>query len=404
LRTTYVKTDGATTGGDDFHPVKFYSEFDQGDAQFGQYYGLWVTAFADACADGSGNVFGGKFDLHIDADANIDNIMANSTFVDINGGVVDEHIYGQYINVDIEDSDCKMNCFGQLIQMDDDSSGGAGVDGTCYGTRWAMGDNVDFAWQIYTDSPKVEVTPAGEGYWDGTVNNGAADYAEYFESTDGSVIPIGNTVVLENGKIRQSESGETPIGIIRPHDGCAMVGNSSWAKWQEKYLTDDYGAKIMESFTKTKWSVEITSEEYHARGKDETGGSMGGIVTDERVEGSKEVLYIQGDELPEGKEVGDVKEAAVEDVYSREHKYHSDRIPEALTAPDDAEVIEMERQRQKLNPDYDPDREYESREERDEWHIVGLLGQIPITKGQPTGSSWIKMKDISNTVEMWFVK
>ena len=49
-------------------------------------------------------------------------------------------------------------------------------------------------------------------------------------------------------------------------------------------------------------------------------------------------------------------------------------------------------------------KEYKSREERDEWHIVGLLGQIPITKGQPVASNWIKMKDVSDTVEMYFVK
>jgi hypothetical protein len=45
-----------------------------------------------------------------------------------------------------------------------------------------------------------------------------------------------------------------------------------------------------------------------------------------------------------------------------------------------------------------------SREERSEWNIVGIMGQVPITKGQPTGSSWVKMKDISNTVELWLVK
>ena len=66
-------------------------------------------------------------------------------------------------------------------------------------------------------------------------------------------------------------------------------------------------------------------------------------------------------------------------------------------------MIEVGSQRQKLNPDYDESKKYEPREERDEWHIVGLLGQIPVTKGQPTGS-WIKMKDVSDTVEMYFVK
>ena len=119
--------------------------------------------------------------------------------------------------------------------------------------------------------------------------------------------------------------------------------------------------------------------------------------------GSKEVLYEEGDELPEGKEIGDVKVAAVADTYFREHKYHSDRIPEGITVPDDAETMTPVNQRKKRNPDFDESLEYEPRKDRDEWCLVGLLGQIPITKGQPTGN-WIKMKDVSDTVEMYFVK
>ena len=59
---------------------------------------------------------------------------------------------------------------------------------------------------------------------------------------------------------------------------------------------------------------------------------------------------------------------------------------------------------EKKNPDYDESKTYSPREERDEWCLVGLLGQIPITKGQPVASNWIKMKDVSDTVEMYFVK
>ena len=60
--------------------------------------------------------------------------------------------------------------------------------------------------------------------------------------------------------------------------------------------------------------------------------------------------------------------------------------------------------RRKLNPKYTSSLTYVSREDRDEWNIVGLLGQIPVTKGQPTGSQWVKMRDISDTVELWYVK
>ena len=61
-------------------------------------------------------------------------------------------------------------------------------------------------------------------------------------------------------------------------------------------------------------------------------------------------------------------------------------------------------QRRKLNPDYDPDIEYIPREERPEWDCVGLMGKLRIRKGQPTGSRWIKMRDISDFVEEWLVR
>jgi len=62
--------------------------------------------------------------------------------------------------------------------------------------------------------------------------------------------------------------------------------------------------------------------------------------------------------------------------------------------------------KRKPNPSYSSSLSgsYTSREDRAEWVVVGLLGQIPMTKGQPTGSSWSKMNDVSNTVEMYFVK
>ena len=189
----------------------------------------------------------------------------------------------------------------------------------------------------------VRFSQDGNGWWDGAADNGAADYAEYFE-TNGEVIPIGNTVVLEDGKIRQAEDGETPLGVVRPHDGVALVGNSAWSKWDSKYMKDDYGKKIWEEYSRTDW-------------------------TDEE---------------------GDV------------HWYPTEEIPDDVTVPDDAVV--STHIRKKLNPDFDDSVEYIPREDRDEWHIVGLLGQIPMTKGQPVADNWIKMKDVSDTVEMWFVK
>jgi hypothetical protein len=55
-------------------------------------------------------------------------------------------------------------------------------------------------------------------------------------------------------------------------------------------------------------------------------------------------------------------------------------------------------QRPKLNP------EYVSREQRPEWNCVGLLGQLYLRKGQPVAPTWVKIKDISDEIELWLVK
>ena len=72
------------------------------------------------------------------------------------------------------------------------------------------------------------------------------------------------------------------------------------------------------------------------------------------------------------------------------------------TIDDDGNTVIQ--QRRKLNPAYDPDVEYVSREQRPEWDCVGLMGKLRIRKGQVTGSRWIKMRDISDSVEEWLVR
>jgi len=89
--------------------------------------------------------------------------------------------------------------------------------------------------------------------------------------------------------------------------------------------------------------------------------------------------------------------------------YESDNIPSDVTVPDDAETNTHDEngvkfQRRALNPDFDASRAYEPREERDEWVIVGLIGQVQILDGQPTNDRWIKMRDISDTVEEWYIR
>jgi len=177
---------------------------------------------------------------------------------------------------------------------------------------------------VTTSSLDTEFNLRGDGnaYADGSWNGGGADYAEYFEWSDGNTTAEdrrGISVVLDGDKIREAVAGEDPIGVISGNP--SVVGDADIDRWKGKYLRDDFGTYIQEDY-------EVEDED-------------GNTVT---------------------------------------------------------------QQRRKLNPDYNPDQEYISREDRPEWDCVGLMGKLRIRKGQVTGARWIKMRDISDSVEEWLVR
>ena len=207
------------------------------------------------------------------------------------------------------------------------------------------------------NSADTEFVMSGQGDMnaDGTFNANGADYAEFFETNDGNAIAVGKTVVLDGNKVRASTSSDdaaTVIGVVRPKvDGInsMMIGNTAWNSWTNKYMHDDYGRFVMEDYTVTEWVVKT-----------------------------------------------------YEDGTQKTESYDTDKIPSDVTVPSDAVV--KTQQRKKLNSDYDKSKEYKPRSERDEWVIIGMLGQIQVEKGQKTGTNWIKMRDISETVEEWLVR
>jgi hypothetical protein len=197
----------------------------------------------------------------------------------------------------------------------------------------------------------------GNAFADGTWSNNGADYAEFFESANGQALTLGATVVLDGNKVREAteqDPASAVIGVVRPKEpskASMVIGNTAWNKWANKYLTDDFDRYIMEDHDVVEWTDE------------------------------------------EGKQ----------------HSYESHRIPEGITVPADATIKTHDDkgnkfQHYKLNPAWDKDAEYVNRENRPEWNIVGLLGQVKILKGQPVGDRWIKMRDVSDTVEEWFIR
>ena len=206
---------------------------------------------------------------------------------------------------------------------------------------------------------EFKFTGAGEATADGSFTGSGADYQEYFESTDGTQIEVGLAVVLDGENVRAYNSGtdttDDIIGITRPeadNKNSAVKGNTAWNRWTDKYLTDDWGVYLRED--NVVWSY----------------------VDDE---GNEQAVY-------EWMELA--KDAA-------------------WTPPEGA--VSSTQSERKLNPAYNgpldkPDPSYVPRSERDEWNLIGLLGQIQVKAGEATNPRWKKMKDISVDVELWYVR
>ena len=385
----------------------------QGSGVFGNVSGAYNEAIARNCSDGSGSVYGTySYGLATTNQYDIDNIWASkSNCLLESGGAIDANVYGGEHLIDCDNAAIAGTMYATrtAIDVDGGSIGGymyghiidinttvnpsgdvRGLNITMAGAGMdATGDLFFLCHDGVNDDVVAQITAvAGVATFDSGDFSGAPDYAEYFESKDGKPIDIGKTVKLDGDKIVACSDGDTPIGVVRPKASSAVVANAKRLGYQGKYLKSEYDEIIMEDYKLLEWQIEISYDDYKAGLKeDSTGGSQGGKIEDRN----------------KNKE-GDTKSALENQIYIREYSFHKDRVPKNITVPDDAKELTPNHQRKKLNPDYDSSKEYKSRPERDEWCLVGLLGQIPITKGQPVASNWIKMKDVSDTVEMYFVK
>ena len=492
FNNSHAITDGASNGSDNSYGAYNYMAFNDAGSFFGELNGGTFQAVSGQTSGGEGvMVKGAHIHAEMAGNTDVNSVYGGFVLADVDAGEVDSNITGLYVSVDLESGvGGTFGNYGVQTSIDADT------DMASYGYYYEGYSNQDLHWQSYSHtvgSIVSRIWDSGQIDAEGTINaSQSLDYAEYFESKDGNVIASGTTVKLDGDKIVACESGDTPIGVIRPKSSETILGGAQLFHWKDKHEKDAYGGIVMEDFTKTKWLVEIDEAEYLKRrdqkeqkwyskvegseavpAKDaveavEAQDAVYETVTkqrqkvvvsevEEEVSSTEIVLedgkYVQKTttetitkevETPQyeevtlydedGEEIGThqvqimedyeeeqlVSEAVIEVVgiaaveavdavpntYFREHKYYSDRIPDGLTVPDDAEIINISDKRPKLNSSYDASKEesYKSREERDEWHIVGLLGQIPITKGQPMADNWIKMSDVSDTVEMYFVK
>ena len=177
---------------------------------------------------------------------------------------------------------------------------------------------------------------------------------EWKDGNSSSEDRIGHSVVLDGNKIRKatdSDSASNIIGVISGNP--SVVGDSDGETWNGQYLKDDFNRYIYKDSEMYTWTGTKT---------------------------------IGGNEEPQ------------------EIVYYKDSLPSDVTVPKDAVTTKCKVK--VLNPDYDASKKdsYETRESRKEWSYVGLMGKLRMLKGQPTGDRWIKMRDVSDTVEEWLVR
>lgn len=168
-----------------------------------------------------------------------------------------------------------------------------------------------------TPSNAFRVTFGGKAYGLSSYSSSGADYAEYFEWSDGNPNDEdrrGRIVTLDGEKIRFATADDTYIlGVISANP--CVEGDVFSDDWQGKYLTDAFGARVTQ------------------------------------------VVHV---------------DAIYEDVESVDHET-GETVIEQVKIEDEHDAVQWV-----LNPDYDPDQEYVSREERKEWAAVGSMGKLVV--------------------------
>ena len=231
----------------------------------------------------------------------------------------------------------------------------------------------DTQWKHRTSDGRMYVDASA------TTFNGA-DYAEYFEWSDGNTNNedrAGYTVVLKNGnKIGIATAGDSPSSIIGVISGVpAIIGDGQDLSWQGKWLKDEFGREITTDVQYLVWNRGYE--------KDENGNKVPVAQPN-----PDDQMSMQG--ADQQIEVGSKLDAAIAEG----------NVPQFAIDNN----IRMTGQRRVKNPDYNPDAIYVPREFRPEWSPVGLVGKLIVRKGQVMGDRWIKMKDINEQLEQWLVR
>lgn len=203
-------------------------------------------------------------------------------------------------------------------------------------------------------SNALMVDHRGDLYIEGAYSHGGPTVQiEYMESIDKTGIPIGTSVIIQDGKIRPS-GDQIPDGVISIKQG--IIGNSAHQFWHKMYLRDEVGNIIYEDR-----DIKI----------DKT----------EKIKKLTQALQ------------------EVEKVDNDCQKKVLDKLKEVITDEINkpSEVIRLNVP--KINPDYNPELRYVPRSQRPEWHPVCFFGRCKVLKGQKVHPNWKKLGETEKYYE-----
>jgi hypothetical protein len=149
---------------------------------------------------------------------------------------------------------------------------------------------------------------------------------------------VGYFVEIENGKI-QKALNKKPIGIISTTS--AFIGDSTQDYWSEIYEKDEWGK-----------AISINYEVYEFEKKD----------LDKKIDNEKTTIYFDEKNIAY-KHLPSINSPAgiIDNSFKKETGKFVKTIEEL-----------------KINPLYDPNKEYIARKDRKEWDVVGLIGKLRV--------------------------
>jgi hypothetical protein len=199
-----------------------------------------------------------------------------------------------------------------------------------------------------------KVNSAGNGYFDGVADSGNADYAEYFESFDGTLLERGHFVSFVEGSNCLEYGNANILGIVSSSP--AVVGDSQSLHYKDKYKKDEFNTYIREPV--------VVTEKLHVLSAYQQGENWE-VVTSGSLPDEMETFLVE----IKNKETQEVLETLTDEAAIAGNRLYDFEV-EVIGTYTHTMIDKV------LSDTYVETREYLPRSERPEWSPIGLLGKL----------------------------